>query len=313
VTTSESNGAAGAPDEAEADYVAARLANDYLRCVTELLDMTVWLPLKGAAGRFLLTRRGDQRLIRAYTSRGRLDAVAEPDVDPAAASVRGFAELVAAWRHPEIGLVINPDSESEFQIPRRLFDRVLQIQQRGLSGEAAEAVERARRRLARSLDTPEEPPQPVRVAPIEPPNEIAGFRFATMVDGLDEHGTPRIDPERGRVENPDEKRRIQRYLRGGEMLLLVTGYVTDMLDASRGAVVPASTRTDGEWIWSEGLEYYLEEYGVAPEPDFYRAIVAAGYTCPDVTEERVRTAAQALQERQRIAGEMYQRWQAEQG
>ncbi len=311
MTTSDPNGAARTPEEA--GYVAARLANDYLRCVTELLDMTVWLPVKGPGGRFLVIRRGDQRLIRAYTSPGRLEAVAGPDVDPAAASVRTFAELVAAWRHPELGLVINPDSESEFQIPRRLFDRVLEIQQRGLSGEAAEAVERSRRRLARSLDVVEETPQPVRVAPIEPPNEIGGFRFATMADGVDEHGVPTLAKERGRVESPDEKHRILRYLRGGEILLLVTGYVTDMFDAGKGAVVPASTRTDGEWIWSEGLEYYLEEYGVAPEPDLYRAIVAAGYICPTVNEAQVRKAAAALEERQRIAREMYRRWQEEQG
>jgi hypothetical protein len=115
------------------------------------------------------------------------------------------------------------------------------------------------------------------------------------------------------VDSLEEKRRIQRYLRGGELLLLVTGYVTDMFDPSRGAVVPASTRTDGEWIWSEGLDYYLEEYGVAPQPDFYRAIVAAGYACPRVTEEQVHAAARALEERQRIAGEMYLRWKEEQG
>jgi hypothetical protein len=301
----------GGPDEAasEAAYVAARLANDYLRCVRELLGLTVWLPVKGPAGRFLVTGRGDQRLVRAYTSPGRLSAVAAPDVDPAAASRRRFAELVAAWRHPELGLVINPDSESEFQIPRRLFDRVLQIQQEGLTGEAAAAVERARRRLARSLDAPEERPETVPVVPIEPPNEINGFRFATMADGVDESNVPRLAPERGRVESPEEKRRIQRYLRGGELLLLVTGYVTDMFDPGKGPVVPASTRTDGEWIWSEGLEYYLEEYGVAPEPDFYRAIVAAGYLCPQVTEEQVTAAGRALEERQRIAGEMYRRWQ----
>lgn len=315
MTTSGPYGATDVPDEpaAEAAYVAARLANDYLRCVRELLDLAVWLPVKGPAGRFLVIGRGDQRLVRAYTSRGRLDAVAGPDVDPAAASQRRFAELVAAWRHPELGLVINPDSESEFQIPRRLFDRVLQIQQQGLTGEAASAVERARRRLARSLDAPEGSSQAVPVVPIEPPNEIDGFRFASMADGVDESHGPRLAPERGRVDSLEEKRRIQRYLRGGELLLLVTGYVTDMFDPSRGAVVPASTRTDGEWIWSEGLDYYLEEYGVAPQPDFYRAIVAAGYACPRVTEEQVHAAARALEERQRIAGEMYLRWKEEQG
>jgi len=303
-------GDTGVPDEvtAEGGYVEARLASDYLRCVRELLGLTVWLPVKGSAGRYLVTGRGDQRLVQAYTSSGRLHAVAGPDVDPAVASKRRFAELVAAWRHPELGLVINPDSESEFQIPRRLFDRVLQIQQQGLTGQDAAAVERARRRLARSLDGPQESPETVPLIPIEPPSEIDGFRFASMADGMDESHAPRLAPERGRVDSPEEKLRIRRYLRGGELLLLVTGYVTDMFDPDRGPVVPASTRTDGEWIWSEGLEYYLEQYGVAPEPDFYRSIVAAGYTCPPVTEEQVHAAAQALEKRQRIAGDMYRRW-----
>lgn len=309
MTTSDRGGDTGDGADnvaSEVRYVAARLENDYIQSVKQLLGLRVWLPVN-QAGRFLVSRRGDQRLVHAFTSWSRVTATFGPAVDPAAASSRRFAELVAAWVHPELGLVINPKSMSEFQIPRRLFDRVLQIQQQELSGAQADAVARARRRMARSADIPEAPATE-RMVPIEAPYEIDGFRFATVADGTDDAGRPFLAPERGKIGSPDEEQRIARYLRGGELLLLVPGHVTDIFDPRKGAVVPASSRTDGVWIWSEGLEYYLQQYGVVPEPDFSRAIRAAGYTCPHVAEDLVHAAARAMEKRARIFQEMSAAW-----
>ncbi len=290
------NGAEG-QDAAEARYVAARLEEDYVGCVKELLSMTVWLPVKGPNKDFIVAHRGDQGLVRAYTSPDRLTAIAADDVDPAAASRREFRELINAWRHPEIGIVINPDSESEFQIPRRLFDRVLQIQ----------------RKLPQSgrSDSDTAPRRPL-LAPIDAPAEVDGFQFVAMVDTIDKRGMPGLSPERGRVEGEAEKQRIRQYLDGGAVVQYVPGFVTDMFDPSKGEAAPASSRTDGEFVWSDGVRYYLEEYGIAPEPDFYRAIVAAGYMCPELSQAKVEAAGKALQKRQRTAAKLYRKWREEQ-
>lgn len=68
-----------------------------------------------------------------------------------------------------------------------------------------------------------------------------------------------------------------------------------------------STRTDGRWVWSDGTEYYLETYGIAPEPDFYLTIREAGYTCPRVPDQVVHKAGHATTERHRIVSEQYRR------
>lgn len=35
--------------------------------------------------------------------------------------------------------------------------------------------------------------------------------------------------------------------------------------------------TDGEWIWSDGLRYYVETQRLAPEPDFLPHMAACAY------------------------------------
>lgn len=286
------------PSGLEAEYLAAIRAQDYAGAVRKLLGLAVWLPVRGSGKDYLVAHRGDQGLVRAYTSPSRVAAVAGPDIDPAEAVRRRFASLVRSWRHPSIGLVINPDSDSELQLPRHLFDRVLAIL-RESTGEPVAA--------------PEPRTNPGRLLPIAPPNELDGFRFATMADSADESGAPQLAPERGTVQSGAERRRIRQYLDAGALVQLVPGFVADMFDPAKGTVAPLSSRTDGEWIWSDGAGYYLDTYGIAPEPDFYRAIVATGYTCPSVPDDRVLAAGRALAERQRIAGQLYREWRRQQG
>ena len=51
----------------------------------------------------------------------------------------------------------------------------------------------------------------------------------------------------------------------------------DRLDQSRRKVVPISFRTDGRWVWSDAVDYFLAEYGVAPDKEFRRHIKASRY------------------------------------
>jgi hypothetical protein len=50
-------------------------------------------------------------------------------------------------------------------------------------------------------------------------------------------------------------------------------------------------------------EYYLEQHGVAPEPDFYARIKYHGYRCPPVIQRQVDQALAALRERVRMMEE----------
>lgn len=301
---------------AEIGYLTARMADDYLGCVKELISMTVWLPLAGPRRQLVVTHRGGEGLVRAYTSPERASAVRTPDGEPDAVLGRGFLDLVDDWRHPEYGLVINPDSASEFRMPRRVLPKVRNVWEsmRTEAGESQATASQTGADSATGGTAPDGSAGPGSeaagsrtppVAPIEPPAEIGGFRFVAMMDGLDGGGRPVVSPERPRITDPEEKRRIRGYLEAGETLQTLTGFIPDMYEPSRGDVAPASTRTDGEWIWLDAVAYYLDEYDIGPEPEFYRHIVAQDYRCPKLSKARLKRAGRALEERQRIASSLY--------
>jgi hypothetical protein len=145
------------------------------------------------------------------------------------------------------------------------------------------------------------------MVPITLPRVIAGFRFARVADGADADNRPVVSAERGWIEDPDERRPILDYLRAGAVVMMVGGLGLDVFEPGRGRVVPMGTRTDGEWVWSDAVPYYLEQHGVAPEPELYRRILDHLYRCPDVRPDQVHAATAALRERYRLAGELRRR------
>lgn len=125
----------------------------------------------------------------------------------------------------------------------------------------------------------------------EAPAEV---RIARLFDGFDERTGPYFAPERFAIDDPDERARIADYLRGGTILVRSTALDPDMVDPSRGTAVPASFRTDGAWIWSDGLMYYVEHHGVAPPAEFVARIVAHGYRCAEPDPAALRRASERL-------------------
>lgn len=289
------NGAPPQPAPGELGYLLARSADDYAGCVRELLGMSLWLPMRGAPRQLVVRQQADRRLVRAYTSPERLPATGGARDD---AVVRRFADLIRQWRDDQIGLVVNPDSDSELQLPVSVFPQLIEFLEQTPAAVAAG-----------------EPPVESRrtVPAIDPPRAIGTVRFAALYDGVDPAGRPVIAPERPRVTDPDEQRRIVGYLHGGVVLQGAAGLLDDVYDQAKPDAVPANTRTDGEWVWQDGLAYYLETYGLGPEPEFYRAIVERGYRCPEPSEAQLRLARRALQEHQRISADLYQRWRSDSG
>jgi hypothetical protein len=104
------------------------------------------------------------------------------------------------------------------------------------------------------------------------------MRTARLFDREDDGGNWTFDPGHPRVTDPAQLAGVVRFLRSGTMVVRISGLDVDRLDPSRGAAVPLSTMTDGEWIWSDALRYYVETHGIAPEPDFLAHMAAHGYT-----------------------------------
>lgn len=70
--------------------------------------------------------------------------------------------------------------------------------------------------------------------------------------------------------------RVAAYLEAGAPVLGTASCLPDVVTPERGAVVPMSYRTDGRWLWTDSVTYYLREYGLAPEPDLLSHVAAAG-------------------------------------
>ncbi|GLY73787.1 hypothetical protein [Actinoallomurus iriomotensis] len=102
------------------------------------------------------------------------------------------------------------------------------------------------------------------------------FRLATVFDSVDPLTGPAFAPGRPRIEDEDERTALAAYLNAGEPLVMTTTLMDDVLDAGRTSVVPMNFRTDGIWIWTDTVTYYLEEHRLAPEPGLLAHLRAAG-------------------------------------
>jgi hypothetical protein len=124
---------------------------------------------------------------------------------------------------------------------------------------------------------------------------------ARFFDGVDSSGHPFFRPDRFSVTDSEERQRIATFLHGGAIILRTTGHDMDRIDPEKGKVVPLSFCSDGEWIWNEGLAYYVEVYGVTPDADFMTHIRQRDYTPATPDQETSSRALQELEASQRQA------------
>ncbi|MFD7908376.1 hypothetical protein ACFV4G_39810 [Kitasatospora sp. NPDC059747] len=103
-----------------------------------------------------------------------------------------------------------------------------------------------------------------------------GFRLAAVFDAVDPVTGPGFAPGRPRLAEGPERRAVVRYLRDGAAVLLTPTLMDDVVDPERRGVVPLGFRTDGQWIWTDTVTYYLETHGVAPEPGLLAHVRAQG-------------------------------------
>jgi hypothetical protein len=115
------------------------------------------------------------------------------------------------------------------------------------------------------------------------------------------------------VSDDAERRRLLDFLESGAVILDVGARSTDLLEPRRAGAVPLVFRTDGTWIWSDAVAYYLRWHRVAPEPDLAAHIRACDYRPAQPPGDTRQSALAAL----RAAEARYQRdvrrWQVETG
>lgn len=117
---------------------------------------------------------------------------------------------------------------------------------------------------------------------------------ARVFDMVDPHTGPGFAPDHPRLTEERERDRILRYLDSGTVLLATTSVLPDVLDPTRGAVVPMSFRTDGTWIWTDTIAYYLREHQLAPEPGLLRHIQEVDGLPPNLDAVTIHRAMRVL-------------------
>ncbi|AUS79654.1 hypothetical protein C1701_16320 [Actinoalloteichus sp. AHMU CJ021] len=104
----------------------------------------------------------------------------------------------------------------------------------------------------------------------------AELRQARVFDGSDPDGRPRATREQ---VPPAERSPLLSYLENAPTVSAVaTG--PDELDPALPATVPHTLHSDGVWVWSGAVPYYLREHDVPPEPDLVAHVRSRRFRLP---------------------------------
>ncbi len=107
------------------------------------------------------------------------------------------------------------------------------------------------------------------------------MRQARVWDGTREDGRKYVSRE---LVPQEELARVLDYLEKAPIVLAARGYENDEKDPSRGANVPMTFHTDGEWIWPGAVAYYLRTHEIPPEADLLAHIRERGFELPEIDD-----------------------------
>jgi hypothetical protein len=96
-----------------------------------------------------------------------------------------------------------------------------------------------------------------------------------------------------------DKAQILDYMKAATAILFTTATAPDRYAPDAGRPVPLSVRSDGDWVWSDAITYYLEHYDIAPEQDLLDHMTRQHYRCAVLDAAGARIA---LADFQRIRG-----------
>jgi len=90
--------------------------------------------------------------------------------------------------------------------------------------------------------------------------------------------------------------RVLTYLNSGEMVIQVMATGEDHHDPHGPADVPLGFKTDGTWMWSLEIAYYLDTYDQPIDPDFLGYMRRHGFNPPQTDANMVNAALAQLDE-----------------
>jgi hypothetical protein len=121
--------------------------------------------------------------------------------------------------------------------------------------------------------------------------DLPALQVARTFDGSDPVSGPYFAPDHPRLDDLDRMRMLA-YLTAADVLL-TGGAMPDVVAPQAGSVVPMSFRCDGTWIWTEPVVYYLQRYGLVPDPGLTRHVLRASALpgpCSPLTRARALAA-----------------------
>jgi hypothetical protein len=118
-----------------------------------------------------------------------------------------------------------------------------------------------------------------------------GPRPARVFDTALAGDRPAFSPNRARIVERERRERAVRYLMQGRVVLRTTGRMPDLSTDDPTPRVPLSFRTDGVWVWSEAVAFYLSIHGIAPELEFLCHLEERAYIAPPTVGDSVARAA----------------------
>ncbi|XVU28944.1 hypothetical protein ACQPZJ_18360 [Actinoplanes sp. CA-054009] len=147
------------------------------------------------------------------------------------------------------------------------------------SGEPLPAYQRTARGRS-ALLWAEQPPAPVTVA--------------RVFDSYDPVLGGQFEVDHPVLADGDEPARVLAWLEAGTALMSTTAREADAFDPEAGPVVPVSFRTDGHWIWTDAVAYYLRTYALSPDAELLAWMRDNDFRAPEAGSVAVHRALATL-------------------
>lgn len=123
----------------------------------------------------------------------------------------------------------------------------------------------------------------------------AVIQLARVFDRADPLTGPAFDQDHPIIGDPEERRRILDHLEAGLVLMATESRMDDVVSPDRIEAVPLNFRTDGRWIWTDAVAYYLAEHHLAPDAELLDHITSSGTSPVELDSVGVHRALAYLQ------------------
>lgn len=87
-----------------------------------------------------------------------------------------------------------------------------------------------------------------------------------------------------------------RYLEQGKTVVTSPGWVDDLLNVQARRICRYSALTDGFWVWSSDLVYYLRTYHVVLPDEFLTHMASRDWVTPEIDDAEMDAICKRLQQ-----------------